>query len=182
MLARVRASAEWRFLGVLPKAAPGLTGAWWAMVVARGMLPAGFAIAMGATVGAVQSGRSLTLPLAATAVAFIGMSAMGPVHEAVGASLGARASAWLHQRLLDACVTPAGIAHLESPDLADDLSMARDFDLGIAGPPLTRSMSSIGSGFSDLAGGLAQALLLTAFAWWAGPARSTTVTAPFWLR
>src|SRR5262249_30627859 len=71
---------------------------------------------------------------------------------------------------LDACLEPAGIAHLESPDLADDLSMARDFDLGIAGPSLTRSMSSIGSGFSDLAGGLAQALLLTAFAWWAGPA------------
>jgi hypothetical protein len=101
MLARVRASAEWRFLGVLPTAASGLTAAWWAMVVARGVLPAGFAIAMGATVGAVQSGRSLTLPLAATAVVFIGMSAMGPVHEAVGASLGAQVSAWLHQRLLD---------------------------------------------------------------------------------
>jgi ATP-binding cassette, subfamily B, bacterial len=169
MLARVRASAEWRFLGVLPKAAPGLAAAWWAMIAARGLLPAGFAIAMGATVGAVQAGRSLLLPLAATAVVFVAMSALGPVHEAVGISLGARASAWLHERLLDACVTPAGIAHLESPDLAEDLSMARDFDLGITGPPLSRSMSSIGSGFSDLAGGLAQALLLTAYAWWAGP-------------
>jgi ATP-binding cassette, subfamily B, bacterial len=169
MLARVRGSAEWRFLGVLPKAAPGLAAAWWAMVAARGVLPAGFAISMGATVGAVQAGRSLTLPLVATAVVFIAMSALGPVHEQVGASLGARVSAWLHQRLLGACVTPAGIAHLESPDLADDLSMARDFDLGIAGPSLTRSMSSIGSGFSDLAGGLAQALLLSAYAWWAGP-------------
>jgi ABC-type multidrug transport system fused ATPase/permease subunit len=169
MLARVRASAEWRFLGVLPRTAPGLAAAWWAMIAARGLLPAGFAVAMGATVGAVQSGRSLVLPLAATGVVFVAMSALGPVHEAVGASLGARASAWLQEQLLDACVTPAGIAHLESPDLAEDLSMARDFDLGITGPSLTRSMSSIGSGFSDLAGGLAQALLLTAYAWWAGP-------------
>jgi ABC-type multidrug transport system fused ATPase/permease subunit len=169
MLARVRASAEWRFLGVLPRTAPGLAAAWWAMIAARGLLPAGFAVAMGATVGAVQSGRSLVLPLAATGVVFVAMSALGPVHEAVGASLGARASAWLQEQLLDACVTPAGIAHLESPDLAEDLSMARDFDLGITGPSLTRSMSSVGSGFSDLAGGLAQALLLTAYAWWAGP-------------
>jgi ABC-type multidrug transport system fused ATPase/permease subunit len=169
MLARIRASAEWRFLGVLPRAAPGLAAAWWAMIAARGLLPAGFAIAMGATVGAVQAGRSLALPLAATGVVFVAMSALGPVHEAVGASLGARASAWLQEQLLDACLTPAGIAHLESPDLAEDLSMARDFDLGITGPSLTRSMSSVGSGFSDLAGGLAQALLLTAYAWWAGP-------------
>jgi ABC-type multidrug transport system fused ATPase/permease subunit len=138
------------------------------MVVARGALPAGFAIAMGATVGAVQSGRPLALPLATTAAAFVGMSALGPVHDALGAGLGARVSAWLHQRLLDACVTPAGIAHLESPELADDLSMARDFDLGVTGPSLTASMPSISSGFSDLAGGLAQALLLTAYAPWAG--------------
>jgi len=168
MFARLRASAEWRFLGVLPMASRGLAAAWWAMIVARGVLPAGFAVAMGATVGAVQSGRSLVLPLAATAVTFVGMSALGPVHEAVGASLGARTSAWLHERLLDACVTPAGLAHLESPDLADDLSIARDFDLGIAGPPLTRSMPTIGTGFADVAGGLAQALLLSAYAWWAG--------------
>jgi ABC-type multidrug transport system fused ATPase/permease subunit len=168
MLARIRASAEWRFLGVLPKAAPGLATLWWAMIAARGALPAAFAVATGATVGAVQSGRSLAGPLAATAVVFVAMSALAPVHEAIGASLGARVSAWLHERLLDACVTPAGIAHLEAPDLADDLSMARDFDLGIAGPPLSRSMSTIGSGFSDAASGIAQAILLMAYGWWAG--------------
>jgi ATP-binding cassette, subfamily B, bacterial len=138
------------------------------MILLRGVLPAAFAVAMGATVGAVQGGRPLGLPLAATGVLFVAMSALGPVHEAVGANLGARASAWLHDRLLDACLEPPGIAHLERPDLADQLSMARDFDLGITGPPLTRSMSSIGSGFADLAGGAAQALLLMAYGWWAG--------------
>ena len=168
LAARVRGSAEWRFLGVLPKASPGLAAAWWAMIAARGALPAGFAVAMGATVGAVQAGRPLTVPLTATGLLFVAMSALGPVHEAVGTSLGTRASAWLHEQLLDACATPAGIAHLESPELADDLSIARDFDLGITGPSLTRSMSSIGGGFSDAAGGLAQAILLLAYGWWAG--------------
>ncbi|HXM57393.1 MAG TPA: ABC transporter ATP-binding protein [Candidatus Dormibacteraeota bacterium] len=168
LLARLRASAEWRFLGVLWSAAPALAALWWGLLALRGALPAGFALAMGVTVGAVQGGRPLTLPLAATGVLFVAMSALGPVHDAVGANLGARASTWLHERLLDACLSPPGIAHLERPDLADQLSMARDFDLGIAGPPLTRSMSSIGSGFADLAGGGAQAILLTAYAWWAG--------------
>src|SRR5262249_25254610 len=122
----------------------------------------------GATGGAAGGGRSLAVPLAARGLLFVAMSALGPVHEAIGASLGARTSAWLHEQLLDACVTPAGIAHLESPELADDLSIARDFDLGITGPALTRSMSSIGGGFSDVAGGLAQAMLLLAYGWWAG--------------
>jgi ABC-type multidrug transport system fused ATPase/permease subunit len=165
---RIRSSAEWRFLGVLPRASPWLAALWWTMIVARGALPAGFAVAMGTTVAAVQGGRSLALPLAGVGVAFVGMSALGPVHDAIGASLGARTAAWLHQRLIDAGITPAGIAHLESPDLADDLSMARDFDLGITGPNLRVSMPTIGSGFSDLAGGLAQALLLSAYAPWAG--------------
>jgi ABC-type transport system involved in cytochrome bd biosynthesis fused ATPase/permease subunit len=169
LVARLRASAEWRLLGALFAASPGLAALWWGMIALRGALPAGFAIAMGATVGAVQAGRPLGAPLTAVGVLFVAMSALGPVHEALSANLGARTSAWLHDRLLDACVSPAGIAHLERPDLADQLSMARDFDLGIAGPPLTRSMSSIGSGFADLAGGAAQAMLLTAFAWWAGP-------------
>jgi len=167
-VARLRGSAEWRLLGTLYAASPALALLWWGMIALRGALPAGFAIAMGVTVGAVQGGRPLAAPLAATGVLFVAMSALGPVHEALSANLGARTSAWLHDRLLDACLSPPGIAHLERPDLADQLSTARDFDLGIAGPPLTRSMSSIGSGFADLAGGAAQAILLTAFAWWAG--------------
>jgi len=168
LAARVRASAEWRFLGVLWRAAPALAVAWWALIAARGVLPAGFAVATGALVGAVQGGRPLALPLAATGVLFVAMSALGPVHEAASANLGARASAWLHERLLDACLAPPGIAHLERPDLAGELTMARDFDLGTTGPPLLRSMPSIGSGFAELASGAAQAVLLLAFGWWAG--------------
>jgi ATP-binding cassette, subfamily B, bacterial len=168
--ARVRASAEWRFLSVLPRAAPPLAVAWWAMIAARGVLPAAFAVATGSVVGAVQGGRPLALPLAATGVLFVAMSALAPVHEAVGANLGARVSAWLHERLLDACLTPPGIAHLERPDLAGELAAARDFDLGIAAPPLVRSMPSIGAGFSDLAAGAAQAILLLTYGWWAGVA------------
>ncbi len=78
MLDGLRTSAEWRFLGVLPRAAPWLAALWWALVVGRGALPAGFAVAMGATVGAVQGGRPLGLPLAAIGLLFVAMSALGP--------------------------------------------------------------------------------------------------------
>ena len=56
MLERLRASKEWKFFRVLPKADPGLAAAWWTVLVLRGLLPAGFAIAMGVLVGAVERG------------------------------------------------------------------------------------------------------------------------------
>jgi hypothetical protein len=40
--------------GVLPKADRSLAGAWWLVLMLRGVLPAVFAIAMGVLVGAVQ--------------------------------------------------------------------------------------------------------------------------------
>jgi ATP-binding cassette subfamily B protein len=168
MLERLTGSAEWRFFGVLWRAAPGLAAAWWALVVARGALPAALTLAVGAVVGAVQGGHGLVAPLAAAGLVFVAVSALGPVHDATGANLGARASSWLHDRLLAACVVPTGLAHLERPDLGDDLSTARDFDLGIMAPPLRTSMPQIGSGFAELASGAAQAMVLGAFRWWAG--------------
>ena len=44
---RLTTRAEWRFFAVLPKADPRLAVAWWLLLVARGVLPAGFAVATG---------------------------------------------------------------------------------------------------------------------------------------
>ena len=73
----------------------------------------------------------------------------------------------MNDRLLVAAVTPPGMGHLESPRLADDLTMARDFDMGYSGPPLVIAMDFISSGLVLLATGLASAIVLAAFAWWA---------------
>ncbi len=59
------------------------------------------------------------------------------------------------------------MGHLEDPRLTTDLTMARDFDLGISGPPLSISMDFIASGLVELVGGIASALVLAAYAWWA---------------
>src|SRR2546430_687404 len=63
-MTRLRGRPEWQLFTVLTRADRRLGLAWWAVLVARGLLPAGFAIATGALVAAVQSGRGLTGPLA----------------------------------------------------------------------------------------------------------------------
>jgi hypothetical protein len=135
-LQALRASNEWKFVGVLPRADRTLAIAWWSVLALRGLLPAGFAVAMGVLVGAVQRGESLAAPLAGVGVVFVGLQVLAPVHQAQSANLGSRTAAWLYDRLAVACVEPPGMGHLENPTLTDDLSMARDFDLGISGPPM----------------------------------------------
>src|SRR6516164_6983389 len=167
MFQRITERKEWQFFSVLPKAAPGLALAWWLALLLRGALPAAFAIAMGVLVGAVQSGDSLARPLALVGTIFVLLQILSPIHQAVSANLGDRAAAWLYDRLTEACVRPPGIGHLEDPKLTSDLTVAREFDLGMTGPPLHISMDFIASGLVEMLGGLASAVVLAAYAWWA---------------
>jgi ABC-type multidrug transport system fused ATPase/permease subunit len=167
MLASLRARNDWKFAGVLPRADRALAIAWWTVLVLRGLLPAAFALAMGRLVGAVQQGEPLTLPLAQVGVVFVGLQVLAPIHQALSANLGSRVTAWLYDQLTRACVMPPGVGHLESPKLTDDLAMARDFDLGISGPPMSISMDFIASGLVEFVGGLASAVVLAFYAWWA---------------
>jgi ABC-type multidrug transport system fused ATPase/permease subunit len=45
--------------------------------------------------------------------------------------------------------------------------MARDFDLGISGPPLNIAMDFIASGLVEMVGGMLSAAVLAAYRWWA---------------
>ena len=130
---------------MLPKASGPLAVAWWALLLLRGILPAFFAIAMGVLVGAVQRGDSLVGPLTFVGAVFILLQVLTPVHQAVSSNLGDRTAAWLYDRLTEACVRPPGMGHLEDPKLTSDLIVARDFDLGMTGPPLSISMDFIAS-------------------------------------
>jgi ABC-type transport system involved in cytochrome bd biosynthesis fused ATPase/permease subunit len=164
---RLRARNEWKLAQVLPRADRALAIAWWVVLVLRGLLPAGFAVAMGALVGAVERGEALGAPLSLMGAVFVSMQVLAPVHHALGANLGSRTAAWLYDQLTRACVTPPGLGHLESPKLTSDLTMARDFDLGISGPPMSISMDFIAGELVEMVGGLASAAVLTFYAWWA---------------
>jgi len=181
MFKRLRARNEWAFFAVLPSADRLLAAAWWTLVLLRGMLPAVFALTMGALIAAVQSGGSLARALTFVAIVFILLQVLAPLHQAVGANLGDRTSAWLYDRLTRACVRPPGMGHLEDPTLTADLAVARDFDLGMTGPPLSIAMDFIAAGLVEMIGGLACALVLAAYAWWAPILLAGAWLATHWL-
>jgi ATP-binding cassette subfamily B protein len=181
VLPNLTARKEWKFFAVLPKASPRLAAAWWVVLLLRGTLPAAFAIAMGVLVGAVQHQHALLVPLAFAGAIFVLLQVLSPLHQAVSANLGDRASAWLYDRLTEACVRPPGIGHLEDPTLTEDLTVARDFDLGMTGPPLSISMDFIATGMVEMVGGLACAVILLRYAWWAPLLLAGAWLATHWL-
>jgi len=167
MLQRLRQRQEWQFFAALPKADSFLAIVWWAVLLLRGVLPAFFAVAMGVLVAAVQGGESLAQPLTVVGVIFVLLQVLTPIHTAIGFNLGDRTAAYLYDRLTTACVRPQGMGHLEDSSLMGDLTVARDFDLGMTGPPLSYSMDFIAGGLVGIIGGLAAAVVLFGFSWWA---------------
>src|ERR1700731_1604144 len=181
MLQSLTARKEWKFFAVLPKAAPSLAAVWWTVLLLRGILPAAFAIAMGVLVGAVQRGGPLAGPLAFAGAIFVLLQVLSPIHQAVSANLGDRTAAWLYDRLTEACVRPPGMGHLEDPALTSDLTVARDFDLGMTGPPLAISLDFISNGMVEMIGGVASAVILARYAWWAAILLAGAWLATHWI-
>ena len=167
MMGRIRRSAEYRFLTLLHRVDPLLGALWWAFVVVRALLPAAFAVAMGTLIGAVKDGHALGPRLWTTGILFAFMEALPPINAAVSANLAQKCTTYLHDLLLEASLSPAGIAHLERPEINDLLAQARDFDLGVTGPPMSACLPRIADGFVEIGGGIGMAGLLLAYRWWA---------------
>jgi ABC-type multidrug transport system fused ATPase/permease subunit len=181
VLNRLRDSNPRKFFRVVKLASPALAAAWWIMLILRGLLPALFAIAMGMLMGAVQHGSSLIPPLAMVGTLFFLLQVLPPLHSAIGQNLGSLSAAWLYDELTIACVQPPGMGHLEDSRLTTDLTAARDFDLGLTGPPLNISMGFISSGLIELVGGLVSAAVLFVYAWWAALLLAGAWLATHWL-
>ena len=181
MLGKLTKTNAWNFFSALARADRPLAAVWWTVLALRGLLPAVFAIAMGLLVGAVQHGESLAHPLALVGIVFVSLQVLSPLHQAISSNLGSRMASWLYDQLTTACVRPLGMGHLEDPQLTTDLTMARDFDLGISGPPLNIAMGFIASGLVEMIGGLASAAVLSAYTWWAPLMLAGAWLATHWL-
>jgi ABC-type multidrug transport system fused ATPase/permease subunit len=131
--------------------------------------------------GSVTERDPLAGPLAFAGAIFVLLQVLSPIHQAVSANLGDRTAAWLYDRLTEACVRPPGMAHLEDPKLTGDLTVARDFDLGMTGPPLAISMDFIASGMVEIIGGVASAVILARYAWWAAILLAGAWLATHWI-
>ncbi|HKX14772.1 MAG TPA: ABC transporter ATP-binding protein [Propionibacteriaceae bacterium] len=167
MLKRLRSRQEWQFFAVLPKADSALATVWWALLILNGVMPAVFAIAIGATISAVQQARPVAVSLALTGLVFVLMLIVNPIQTAVSMNLGNKVSTWLNEELIHACVQPPGIGHLEDPDLAEDLTTAREFDRGMTGPPMYLNVDFIATSLVSALSGIASAVVLVGFTWWA---------------
>src|SRR5436190_1693023 len=181
MLKRLRERNELKFFGVLPQADRRLAFVWWLVLLLRGVLPAVFAIGMGALVAAVQSRDNLIVPLVFTGIVFVLLQVLAPLQTAVSQNLGDRTAAWLYDQLTRACVRPPGMGHLEDSRLTGDLTVARDFDLGMTGPPLSYGLDFIAGSMVEMIGGLAAAVVLFAYAWWAPLVLAGVWVATHWL-
>ncbi|UOE21300.1 ABC transporter ATP-binding protein [Thermobifida halotolerans] len=167
MLSSITSRKEWVFFATLWRSHPWLTATWWALILLQGVLPAVFVVAVGVLVGALADGAPIRTPLILIGAVFVLMQLLTPLHSQVGSLLGEHASDRLHDRLLVAAGAPEGVAHLENREHMDELTAARDFDLGMSGPPLHLSMGIIAGGLVEAVAGLAQAAVLAAYAWWA---------------
>src|SRR5215470_12869935 len=180
-LRRIRQRQELQLAAALSRADRPMAVGWWSLLAVRGVLPASFSIATGVLVGAIQHNASLAVPLIIVGIPFTLLQVLGPLHTALSANLGDRTAAWLYDELTGACVAVPGIGHLEDPDLAADLQVARDFDRGMLGPPLSVSMDFIAGGLVNMVAGLAQACVLFGFAWWAPPVLGGAWLGTHWL-
>ena len=136
----------WKFFAVLPKADRALALAWWIVLVLRGVLPAVLRRRDGRARRRGAARRQPRRPARRRRRVFVLLQVLTPIHQAISANLGDRTAAWLYDRLTEACVRPPGMGHLEDPTLTSDLTVARDFDLGMTGPPLSISMDFIAGG------------------------------------
>jgi ATP-binding cassette subfamily B protein len=167
MLQAIRRSDEWALARALWRADRGRAAIWWALILFRGALPSAFVLAMGWLVAAVQHHRPLTAPLVVVGVAFVALNTLFSLHGVIAWELATKLSRYLHDKLMRACIDPPGLAHLEDPALADELSAARDFDVGMSGPDIAGAMPELTNSLVTMVGGSGQVLILFAYRWWA---------------
>ncbi|MFZ5638811.1 MAG: ABC transporter ATP-binding protein [Pseudomonadota bacterium] len=163
-------------LRILYRSHPRLAMAWWGFIAVNSLLPIALTLSIGWIVESAMKGKIEPESLALLGFVFIALNMLSTLGEAVSGSLGARASEWCHRQLLQACLAPQSISHLEQPGLMADLSAARDFDLGIAGAPLAVSLPRVSGRLVAIGTGLFHAPLLLAMGWYA-----PLILIPAWL-
>ena len=141
-MSRLRNRAEWQFFTVLPRADRRLATLWWAVLVARGILPAVFAIATGVLVAAVQAHGDLTGPLVLVGVVFVALQVLSPVHTAISAN--SRPSGPMHGKSATLMVAsnPLSVENRLADWQTRAGQLPRYLNIGVPSPRSTASFST----------------------------------------
>jgi len=142
--------------------------------IAAGIFPSAFALATGALVGAVTrktgagfasaGGRHVVAALIAVGALLALQELLATVEGVAAPLLQARASRDMRDRALAAVQRPVGIGHLEDPALLDTLTLLLQENMKWDAGDLVSGASLIGA---RLVQGLAAAVLVAQFRWWA---------------
>ncbi|PWI41916.1 ATP-binding cassette domain-containing protein [Streptomyces sp. ICBB 8177] len=164
--------AAWRMLW---SASRTLSLAALALLAADAVLPSLTLVAMGWATGRIPAavthgvaspaGHALLWSLTLAACCFALSMLRGPAQDVVSAAARARLTAALQERLVRAVSAPAGIAHLEDPEVLDRLASAQGEVVGQqpADAPITL-LQQMGSRL----GGLVACGVLSTYRWWLG--------------
>ncbi|MDQ3702083.1 MAG: ABC transporter ATP-binding protein/permease, partial [Chloroflexota bacterium] len=130
----------WRIVRLLPGVSRPLTLVVVIGVLVNALLPVAGTLATGALVGAVPAAvaagpdsppaRTAMTALAVVGVLFVATRVLGSVRTTLAASLGRRLDVHLRERVMQALNRPAGIAHLEDPEIRDRIEHALDVSGG----------------------------------------------------
>jgi ATP-binding cassette subfamily B protein len=110
---------------------PRLTSGVLAAAFVSGLLVPVFALATGVLVRDLRGGDSVTAPLVVLFAAFVVGRLVDPARELLGEALWRQTDEWLLQRLMRAMSAPPGIAHVESPDVRDQVAQTEGLVTGV---------------------------------------------------
>jgi ATP-binding cassette subfamily B protein len=160
---------------LLWRAGPGTTLAVYAFIIVEGALPNLSLIAIGRATGDIPAAVKLGLGsdaghrlVGALAIGgfFYALSLLrGPLEDLLSAYSGTRTSTYMQSLLVHAVSSPAGIEHLDDPEVLDRLASASGELLSTR--PSDAPMTAAGV-LGDRLSGLLGCVVVGTFRWWAG--------------
>ena len=157
-----------------PAASPLLAATVGVIILASALLPNAFILATGAVVSAVTRGfgRGLDSPagddlvtaLVAVGVLFVLQQSLEPLRTVVTEAFALRFRARVSERVMQAILSPPGIAHLEDPATLDRISQAQGVGPGGMGP--SEALRGVVMLAELRFAAVISAVILARFSWW----------------
>ena len=160
------------------RARRNLAVAWWVLLGVAAVLPSLFAVLTGRAIGQVaqQGGAVPVAALLALGTCFLVMQVLPHVETVVSMSLGALVAERLNDRMVRASIGPAGLSHLEDPDLHG----VREVDRTVS-PPLFLAVHFLRGSMLGSLVGVVSAVVLAWYAWWAAVVLLVVWSSTHWL-
>jgi ABC-type multidrug transport system fused ATPase/permease subunit len=167
-------------LRLLPTVRRGGAGLFALAVLVSAVLPIAIAVLTGLLVGSIPAavagdpaGDGTPDPRAATYGLLAGVAALvvaqrvlTPVREALATTLGREVERYLRERVMAAVGRPTGIAHLEDPQILDELRVVRGLGMDTNRPDL--AVQGLARVLPAWVQALGSAAILLWFHWWLG--------------